>query len=188
VRYADDFVCGFQQKGDAEKFYHALGDRLKRFNLEVEPSKTKLLSFGKSARLQAARKGEKAETFDFLGFTHYCSKTQNGRRFRMKRKTAKTKFTAMLKSIKTWLRSVRTWKTEHILNHVVLKLRGHYAYFGVTDNSAGINRFTYEVSRLLQKWLNRRGKRKCWNWERFNRIITPILPKPRITVNMFASV
>jgi len=185
IRYADDFVCCFQRKDDAQKFHDALSVRLKRFNLEVEPTKTKLLAFGKMAAVQAARQGVKPETFDFLGFTHFCSKTRDGKRFRMKRRTARKKFTAKLKAFKEWLRSVRTWKTRDILEHVKAKLAGHFAYYGVTDNSPGIERFAYEVSRILQKWLNRRGRRKCWNWDRFNRVILPMLPKPRIKVSLF---
>jgi len=185
IRYADDFVCCFQRKDEAQKFYDALGVRLKRFELEVEPTKTKLLAFGKTAASKAARQRCKPETFDFLGFTHFCSTTRNGKRFRMKRITSRKKFTAMLKAFKEWLKRARVMKTRDILERVKAKLLGHYGYYGVTDNSPGINRFAYEVSRLLQKWLNRRGRRKCWNWDRFNRVINPILPKPRIKVSLF---
>lgn len=186
IRYADDFVCCFQRKDDAQKFYTELSIRLKQFNLEVEPTKTKILAFGKTVVTQAARRNAKPETFDFLGFTHYCSKTRDGRRFRMKRITARKKFTAKLKAFKEWLKVSRTMKTKSLLKLARAKLQGHFAYYGVTDNYRSINRFFHEVSRLLFKWLNRRGKRRCWNWERFKRaIVIPVLPTPRIMVCLF---
>ena len=103
----------------------------------------------------------------------------------MKRSTAVKKFTAKLKAMKAWLKSARTWKTRDILRMVIKKLQGHYAYYGVTDNGPGISRFAHEVKRMLFKWLNRRGKRRCWTWERFSKVIEPMMPKPRIKVRLF---
>lgn len=185
IRYADDFVCCFEHKEAALRFRRELETRLSRFELEVEPTKTKVLAFGRYAQENAKKQGKKPETFEFLGFTHYCSKARDGKRFRMKRKTSAKKFTAKVKAFKKWLKSVRTWKTGDILETVRAKLRGHFAYYGVTDNSEGINRFSHATQRTVFKWLNRRGKRKSWNWERYRRIIEPTLPRPRITVSMF---
>ena len=186
IRYADDFVVCFQYKADAERFRHELVQRLGKFNLEVEPTKTKSIEFGRFAIQNAAKRGGKPETFDFLGFTHYCSTKRNGTGFRMKRVTSRKKFAAKLRIFKEWLRSSRNWKTEEIWNVAASKLQGHFNYYGVTDNYRGVLRFDYQVRRLLFKWLNRRGKRGCLTWDRFNVMLRRFpLPKPRIMVSMF---
>jgi len=186
IRYADDFVVCYQHKQDAERFREELGKRLGKFGLEVEPTKTKAMEFGRSAVQNAKRRGKKAETFDFLGLTHYCGTRKDGTGFRMKRATARKKFTAKLIVFKEWLKKARTLKTKELWETVKAKLRGHYNYYGVTDNSRGIARFANEVKNLLFKWLNRRGKKNCLNWEKFNEMLKRFpLPKPRIMVNMF---
>ena len=104
----------------------------------------------------------------------------------MKRVTARKKFTAKLKMFKEWLKTARTMKTKDLWEAVKAKLRGHYNYYGVTDNIFGITRFGKEVVKLLFKWLNRRGKKNGLNWERFNEMLKRFpLPKPCITVSMF---
>ncbi|MEX0917096.1 MAG: group II intron reverse transcriptase/maturase, partial [Candidatus Paceibacterota bacterium] len=104
VRYADDYVCCFQYKEDAERFYKALVTRLAKFSLKIAEEKTKILMFGRFAADNSKRQGlGKPKTFDFLGFTHYCSKGSNGK-FRIKRKTSRKKFKAKLKAFKMWLR------------------------------------------------------------------------------------
>ncbi len=186
IRYADDFVVCFQYKTDAERFHEELGKRLGKFGLEVEPTKTKVMEFGRFAVKNAKNKGGKAETFDFLGLTHYCGTRKNGKGFRMKRVTARKKFIAKLKIFKEWLKMARTMKTKDLWETIKAKLRGHYNYYGVTDNIFGITRFGKEVVKLLFKWLNRRGKRNCLNWERFNKMLKRFpLPKPWIRVSMF---
>lgn len=186
IRYADDFVACFARKGEAERFYTELGERLGKFGLEVEPTKTRVMEFGRFAAQRAKRRGEKPETFDFLGLTHYCGTSRNGKGFRMKRITSRKKFTAKLKGFKEWLKKARTMKTKDLWETAKAKLRGHYNYYGVTDNLRGIERFGHEVKMLLFKWLNRRGKRQCLNWERFDKMRERFpLPKPRIMVRMF---
>lgn len=186
IRYADDFVVCFQYKPDAERFREELGKRLGKFGLEVEPTKTKVMEFGRFAVQNAKRRGARAETFDFLGLTHYCGTRKDGKGFRMKRVTARKKFTAKLRIFKEWLKKARIMKTKELWEIVKAKLRGHYNYYGVTDNLRGIVRFEWEVKKLLFKWLNRRGKRNCLNWERFNEMLKRFpLPKPRIRVSMF---
>jgi RNA-directed DNA polymerase len=186
IRYADDFVVCFQNKVDAEKFRSALGERLGKFGLELEPTKTRVMEFGRFAAKHAAKRGTKPETFDFLGLTHYCDKSKSGKRFRMKRVTSRKKFTAKLKAFKEWLKYARIMKAKDLWKTVKAKLRGHYNYYGVTDNLRGIERFGHEVKMLLFKWLNRRGKRQCLNWERFDEMLARFpLPTPRIKVKMF---
>ena len=187
IRYADDYVACFQQEADAKRFMEEMEQRLKKFHLEVAPEKTKLLEFGFFAQSKAKARGERAETFDFLGFTHYCSRSKYGNRFRMKRKTASKRFTAKLAAYKEWLRANRILPTAEILKKTVQKLRGHIAYYGVTDNSKSLSSFIYEVRKLLFKWLNRRGKRGCYNWEKLRKLFSLYpLPTPRIVVNLLS--
>ena len=186
IRYADDFVVCFQYKTEADKYCRALRIRLAKFGLEVEPTKTKVMEFGRDAEAHARARGESPKTFDFLGFTHYCGRSKDGKWFRMKRKTARKRFTAKVKAFKEWLKKSRTLKTAELWETAKAKLRGHFAYYGVTDNAKGVSRFAREATQLLLKWLNRRGKRRCLNGERFSRMLERFpLPKPRITVNMF---
>ena len=186
IRFCDDFVVCFQRKADADGFVKALTERLRKFGLEVETSKTKVFEFGRFAEENSARRGKKPETFDFLGFIHYCSKTRDGKRFRVKRKTSRKKFTAKVKAFKEFLKRSRTLPTSELMGKVKAKLQGHYNYYGVTDNSQGISRFCYEATRLVFKWFNRRGKRNCLNWDKFNLLLKRYpFPKPRICVSLY---
>jgi RNA-directed DNA polymerase len=104
----------------------------------------------------------------------------------MKRKTIGKRLTAKLKAYKAWLKSNRNLPTPDIIRRKVSKLRGHYGYYGVTDNSKGICAYFYQVRGLLYKWLNRRGKRKCYSWEKFAKLLARYpLPAPRIMVKLF---
>lgn len=188
IRVADDFVACFEKREDAERFMVALVERLKQFGLEIEPTKTRMLEFGPGAAARAAARGEKLGTFDFLGFTHYCDTTRNGKRYRVKRKTSAKKFRAKLAALKAWLQRVRHRDTRWIWEQVAVKLRGHYAYYGVTDNFEAIRRFKREVEKLLFKWLNRRGNRRSLTWEQFNLMRKRFpLPRPRLRVTLFKS-
>lgn len=187
IRYADDFVVCFQFEDEAIRFRGELDERLAKFGLEIAPEKTKIIEFGPCAETKAKRGGGKPQTFDFLGFTHYCGKTKDGRRFRMKRITSRKKFTAKVRMFRDWLKANRTLPTRELMGKVASKLQGHFNYYGVTDNTRGIKKFAFEVRRLLFKWLNRRGKRGCMNWEKFELFLKKFpLPCPRIKVNLFA--
>lgn len=186
IRYADDFVACFQYEEEAQRFRIELEQRLGQFGMEVAPEKTQAIEFGPYAQERAEARGEKAKTFDFLGFTHYCSRSRNGQRFRMKRKTIGKRFTAKLKAYQEWLRANRTLPTPEILRRTAAKLRGHYAYYGVTDNLNRVRAFAHEAKRILFKWLDRRGKRGRLNWDKFERLLERYpLPKPRVLVNLF---
>jgi group II intron reverse transcriptase/maturase len=186
VRYADDYLACFQYQEDAVRFQSAMSQRLAQFGLETEPTKTKWLEFGRFAAQQAKQRGHKPETFEFLGFTHYCSRTRDGKRFRVGRKTSAKKFRAKLVAVKEWLQRVRTKPTRWIWNRVGAILRGHFAYYGVSGNSESLRCFALEVKKLLFKWLNRRGKRRALDWDKFQRMLKRYpLPRPRITVMMY---
>src|SRR5712691_7384433 len=157
-RYADDFLACFQYREDAERFLKELAVRLAQFHLELEPSKTRLLEFGRFAEESARRRGQRPETFDFLGFTHYCGHTRNGG-FKVKRKTAAKKFRAKLKETKEWLQRERSsLKKGQLLRQAKLKLAGHLNYYAITDNSEMCHLFRRQVTRLMYKWLNRQSQ------------------------------
>lgn len=188
IRYADDYVACFQTESDAKQFEQAMIERLKQFKLEVAPDKTQRFEFGPFAQSKAKARGDRAATFDFLGFTHYCSRSRNGKCFRMKRITISKRFSAKLKGYKEWVRANRTLPTTVIVEKTIAKLQGHIAYYGVTDNARKVSSFVYWVTKNLFKWLNRRGKRGCYTWEKFVKLLTKFQwPKPRIMVNLLSS-
>jgi hypothetical protein len=187
VIYADDFVATFQHKEDAERFLEAIKDRFALFGLELEPDKTRLVEFGRSAEDNRKGRGEgKPETFDFLGFTHYCSKSRNGC-FRVKRKTARKKYQLKLKEMNLWLKQNRHLRLKDLIGMLNLKLRGHYQYYGITDNSRSIESFLFKTRWMLFKWLNRRSQKRSYTWEGFMEMlkIFPIT-KPRIYFSIYS--
>jgi len=187
VRYADDFVCCFQCREDAVRFYKALRERLAKFKLALAIGKTKIIEFGRFARENRKAKGlGKPETFSFLGFTHYCNQSRNGK-FRVKRKTEAKKFKSKIKAFKAWIKTIRSFvPLPDIFSRVRIKLLGHYAYYGITDNSKMIGNYYDIVIRLLFKWLNRRSQRRSFTYDKFKRYLkhNP-LPLPRIYVSIF---
>jgi RNA-directed DNA polymerase len=155
VRYADDFVCCFQYRSDAEAFYSALTKRLQKFNLEVAEDKTKIITFGRFAERDCKRNGQgKPSTFDFLGFTHYCSKGRNGK-LRVKRKSSQKKINAALKKHKEWLKTHRTMDIKDIIARINRSLKGYYNYFrGKRPSEAkieGLPKLLLKCSFLLLK-------------------------------------
>jgi group II intron reverse transcriptase/maturase len=180
VRYADDFIVGFEHKSDAERFLAELTERFRRFALELHPDKTRRIEFGPFAAANRTRRGQgKPETFDFLGFTHICGKKRNGR-FTVLRQTMRKRLQAKLKQVKLQLRrrlhdpvpEVGKW-----LNSVV---RGHVNYYGVPMNGPALSLFRFQVGRLWYRSLKRRSQKTRLNWERMRRLIDRWLPPARI--------
>lgn len=164
-RYADDFLVCFQYREDAERFLRELKERLKKFQLEVEASKTKLIQFGRFAPEAAKRQGGKPGTFDFLGFTHYCGTTRYGC-FKVKRRTARKKYRAKLKEIGVWLRSNRSrLKKGQLLKQTKARLVGYLNYYAITDNGELCQSFRHQVVRLLYCWMNRQSQRRSYTWK-----------------------
>ncbi|MFC7063049.1 group II intron reverse transcriptase/maturase [Halobacillus seohaensis] len=186
VRYADDWVCCFQYQQDAENFYESLIKRLRKFNLEIAEDKTNILPFGRFAEERSRREGQtKPPTFDFLGFTHYCGKSQKGT-FRVKRKSSRKKVRAKLKSQKAWLKANRTMDIRLIMDRLYRSLQGYYNYYCITDNLKAVGDFLDEVKRLLFKWMNRRSQRKSFRWDKFSLFLQRYpLPKLRTKVNIY---
>jgi RNA-directed DNA polymerase len=186
VRYADDFVCCFQNYDDAQKFYNALKARLKKFNLEIAEEKSKIIPFGRFAEENSKRKGQgKPSTFDFLGFTHYCSKSKQGT-FRVKRKTSKKKMRSKIKESNEWMKANRHKDMQDIVNRLRRSLTGYYNYYCITDNLTTVNKFVGIVIKQFFKWMNRRSQRKSFTWDKFLLFLKKLpLPKPKVKVNIY---
>lgn len=186
VRYCDDFLCMVQRVEEAQHIRQALEERFAKFDLEIHPEKTRVISFGRYERENARRQKRRAHTFDFLGFTHYCGQSRKGK-FIVGRKTSQKKFRKKCKELNAWLRAIRnTVKTKEWWPILAAKLRGHYQYYGVSGNRASLGRFYTVAVRLTFKWLNRRSQRKAFNWDSFNAYLRHYpLPKPRIVHNLY---
>lgn len=186
VIYADDFVVCFQYEAEARAFYERLKHRMEHFGLSLEEEKSRLIEFGRFAKRDRQRRGEgKPETFTFLGFTHYCSESQNGR-FRVKRKTARKKFSKKCKEINRRIRDMRIWPVKDIIAKLNQILVGYYHYYGITDNSKSLGNFQYRVEKSLFYWLNRRSQRRSYTWEEFGGLMKQFpLEKPRIYVSIY---
>lgn len=186
IVYADDFVVCFQYKEEAERFYERLRHRMKHFGLNLEEEKSRLLEFGRFAQRDAEKRGEKVGTFDFLGFTHYCSKSRNGK-FRVKRKTSKKKMRKKCKEMNEVIKSLRQERVKEIIKRLNRTLTGYYHYYGITDNSRSINNFYNYVERRLWYWLNRRSQRRSYSWETYREMLKCYpLARPRIYVSIYA--
>jgi len=185
VRYADDFIICVQKNEVAKALLAKLKERLNKFGLELSEEKTRLIEFGRYAATNAGRKGQKPKTFNFLGFTHYCGTGRSGK-FKVGRSTDRKKFLAKLREMKDWFKSVRDIKIRDWWPVLRSKIRGHFRYYGVSDNSKGIKRFLFEVTKLAFKWLNRRSQRRSFNWEKFNRYLKLFpLPQPKIYHSLY---
>ena len=184
INYADDFICCFQNKNDAERFYkELLPNRLKSGGLELALDKTRMMAFGRFAIVNC-KKG-KPKTFDFLGFTHYCSTSKNGK-FRVKRKTSSKNFRKKLSEFNIWCKENRNLKLDKIMITFKKKLIGHYNYFGITDNYHMIQKYQWLMYKTLFKWLNRRSQRKSYTWEEFLQMTKKYnIPKAHICVSIY---
>jgi group II intron reverse transcriptase/maturase len=188
VRYADDFVCVVRYADDAGRIERALHNRFNKYALELHPAKSRNFSFGSFERENAQKQQRRANTFDFLGFTHYCGVSRKGN-FKVSRKTSRKKFTAKCKELNTWLRNTRNLvKTKEWWKILEAKLRGHYQYYGVSENYRGVARFYNYARKAVHKWMNRRSQKRKMNWERFNKYLEHYpLPKPRIVHSFYMS-
>ena len=181
IRYADDFVVCFEEKGEAQRFLVAVAERMKAYGLELEQNKTRMVDFS------PRRFGKGSGIFDFLGFTHYVGRSRKGI-FRMKRRTSGKKFRMKIAAFKKWIRGVRCRKgIAEVWAIARQKLLGHYRYYGVTDNFKRIQEFRCRVEEMLFKWLNRRSQKRSMSWKEFHSYLRRYqLPAPRIYYSVFA--
>ena len=181
IRYADDFVVCFQNEKEARTFAERLKERLAKFGLRLAESKSRIIAFGRYVWQKAVREGGKVETFDFLGFTHYCDKTRKGT-FKLGRKTASKKFRQKMKELNAWLKRVRNFvKLEDWWAVLRMKLVGHYRYYGISGNYPALKKFYKYAFWLAYKWINRRSQKRSMNFAKYLRFLefNP-LPQPKI--------
>jgi len=179
VRYADDSVMGFEHEYEARRFMNALEQRLGQFGLAVNPTKTRLIRFGSFAVRDCKRQGEgKPQTFDFLGFTHFCGTSKNGL-FEVKRVTVKKRMRTTLQAIGQILLRRRHEPIPVIGRWLGQVMRGYFAYFNVPGNEKRLEQFHREVRRYWMHALRRRSQRHRMTWERLNPITRHYLPYPR---------
>lgn len=181
VRYADDFVVGFQYRDDAERCLAAMRQRFARFGLELHPEKTRLIEFGRSAQADRARRGEgKPETFAFLGFTHLCGKRRSDGRSTVQRQTVAKRLRAKVKEVRQWLMAHRHDPVPELGRRLRAVVQGYFNYHAVPGNRQAMWTFRQEVSRAWLWALRRRsekGRRR--RWPRMRRLIATWLPMPR---------
>ena len=183
---ATHLICMVQYADDARNIKQALQERFSKFGLELHPEKTNVISFGRYERENAKRQKRKANTFDFLGFTHFCGKSRKGN-FIVGRKTSQKKFRKKCREMNEWLKKIRNHKkAKKWWGTLIAKLRGHYQYYGVSGNSRSLKCFYRITIRLVRKWLNRRSQRKSFNRVSFTEYLKHYpLPLPRITCNLY---
>jgi RNA-directed DNA polymerase len=181
VRYADDFAMGFQYEEDARAMHSALAERLAKFGLELHPSKTRVMQFGRTAREQRRRRGEgKPETFDFLGFTHISGVGERGA-FELQRQTSRKKRGAKLAQLKVEMQRRKHQRVITQYRWLKRVLVGHYRYYGVPTNWRILSTFREEVAWHWHRQLQRRSQRARWTWKKHNAFCKHYpLPKPKI--------
>lgn len=174
VRYADDFVLGFSDKSDADRVMEVLPKRFAKHGLTLHAEKTKLIDLN-------SQRGGNGRSFDFLGFTHFLSKSKKGNKV-LKRKTSSKRLTRAIMNVSNYIQKNRHMKLRDLIAALNVKLRGHYSYYGVSFNSRSLESFYRMVRSSLFKWLNRRGGKIKLNWnafsdhvEKWNPLMKPII-------------
>ena len=181
VRYADDFVLGFQHRNEGESFLKQLRERMAEFGLELHSEKTRLIEFGRYARERRKRDGAgKPETFNFPGFTHICSTIHKSGQFTVMRKTVGKRMTAKLPDIAAQQRKGMNDPIEQTGNWLNQVVRGYFNYHAIPGNLKRLCMFRRETARHWLSTLRRRSQRSRWTWERFETLIDRYLPEPRI--------
>lgn len=181
VRYADDFVVGFQYKSDGTRFQQALQERLRQFNLTLHPEKTRLIEFGRFAKLNYFERGEtKPNTFDFLGFTHICGERRSDKGFKLIRKTIAKKQRQTLHRIKYQLKKINQANICIQGKWLRQVVQGYFNYFGVPLNRGALESFRAEICRSWCKALRRRGNKRPMTWYKLQKFIRLWIPSVRI--------
>lgn len=189
IRFADDAVMVCAQERDAQRLMAVLPQRFGQYGLRLHPEKTRLVPFQRPPWRATGPRHHHATwpgTFDFLGFTHYWGRSRRGN-WVVQRKTATTRFSRALKRISVWCRQHRHAKVAWQHQHLVVKLRGHYTYYGITGNLEALRTFRREVTQRWRKWLQRRSQRHRLDWERYRRLLAHYpLPEAIIIVRTAA--
>ncbi len=173
-RYADDFVCAFEHRSDAEAFYGALSGRLSKFGLELSEVKTRVVRFSRYDRGSSGG-------FEFLGFEYRWGASRSGKPC-VKRRSSRRKLRVSLRRMTEWCRRHRNWRLDRLFGELNAKLRGYYNYYGVIGNYGSLREFYTQALRILYKWLNRRSERRSYNWVGFRDLLAHFgVERPRIT-------
>jgi group II intron reverse transcriptase/maturase len=180
IRFADDFVIGFRDDRDAQRVMEVVPKRFGKYGLTVHPTKTKLVPFRPPSPMTKDRNKpphDRLGTFDLLGFTHYWARSLKGY-WVVKLKTASDRLSRAVRSMDSWCRANRHLSIKEQQQKLNEKLRGHYAYYGVTGNSGALSRFLHEVERRWRKWLRRRNRLRSLKWSVFRRLLQryPLAP------------
>ena len=189
VRFADDFILGFETKEDAEKVYRVLFRRFEKYGLSLHAEKTRLVAFGRPGQNPEPPQadGLKPGTFDFLGFTHYWGKSRKGQ-WVIRRKTARKRFGRSLKRVSQWCRENMHEPLREQVESLGRKLKGHFGYYGITGNAQALRRYRWNVIRAWRKWLARRGDPQGMPWKRMNRLLEFFyLPEARVVHSIYAA-
>ena len=180
VRFADDFVMTFETYHDAKRVMDVLGKRLGRFGLTLHSDKTRFIDFRPQHR-GGTPPDCKAQTFDFLGFTHMWGKSRKGKDV-VRQATAKSRYARSLAAVKDWCQTNRHRPIREQRAKLSAILNGHFAYYGITGNMRRLRQYRYQVERIWHKWLERRTRGKLFPWDRFRALLDRRpLPLPRIT-------
>lgn len=182
IRYIDDFIACFQFCSDAARFYKVLKKRLRKFSLELELNKTRLVEFGRFATKHAKHKGKRLETIYFLGFTHFCTRNRKGN-FMVGRKTEKTRFKRSLIKLKETLRKIRHWSNNDQAQKINQILRGHYNYYGVAGNLKSLHKIYCRTELYWRRMLSSRSQKSHVTWSKFQ-MIKSIFPLARPKLSM----
>ena len=184
TRFADDVVMGFELQEDVQRVWNVLPKRFGKYGLTIHPEKTRLVPFGRPY----GRGGNPPGTFDFLGFTHYWGKSRRGQWVIM-RKTARQRLSRGLKRIAQWCRRNRHRPVAEQHRKLCQKLRGHFAYYGMTGNSLWVRKFRQGAVKSWRKWLHRRSRSSTdMPWDRFNRLLQRYrLPPARVVHSIYAA-
>lgn len=169
IRYIDDFVVCFQHQADAQRFQQVLAKRLAKFALALEPTKTRLVAFGRFAERDVKRNGKRLETFTFLGFTHYCTRNHRGN-FKVGWKTDKSRLQRSLAKFHRLLQIIRHEPLKEQAEQINQFLRGHYAYYGVAGNLGSLQRVYRSIEHYWRKMLSSRSQKGKVRWEVFLKI------------------
>ena len=184
IRFADDFVMVFSREEDAKRVMKVLPKRFEKYGLTVHPEKTRLVDFRRPSRHHNQRDDDsghrKPETFDLLGFTHYWTTNYQGKVI-IRRKTMKKRLARAIHSVRQWCRLNRHNPLKEQYTKLVEKVRGHYAYYGITGNVRSLAKFHCEVERSWRLWLTRRNRERSMTWDEFRRLLQSYpLPRRRI--------
>jgi group II intron reverse transcriptase/maturase len=184
IRYADDFLMGFTCDADARRVLDVLPKRFGKYGLTIHPTKTRLVPFRPPSRPLRARSGTAfpADSFEFLGFTHFWGRSRKGT-WVVKRQTAPSRLVRAIRTIAHWLRWNRHQPIAEQHQALWHKLRGHFAYFGITGNSDALRRFRDAVARLWRKWLSRRQAGPPLSWAAFQRLLKQYPLPPAVAVH-----